>query len=125
MMRRVPLGGVVVACAMLLAPAAGTSAARAAEIPWERSGPFQVCLATGLERWLDAQVDILTNEDPASWRIDDGVVAKWTVDQLIACKAKSGSGDSVTEERFVRHMAQWRRHIHDMVERVRQQVKPD
>ncbi len=84
---------------------------RAAEIAWERVTPFQGCLAAGLDKWLEVQVDTLTNEDPAAWRIDDMAVATWTIDALAACKAKAGGGDEATESRFTKYMAQWRRHV--------------
>jgi hypothetical protein len=102
------------------APTAG-----AAEIAWERVTPFQGCLAAGLDKWLEVQVDTLTNEDPATWRIDDMAVATWTIDALAACKAKAGGGDEATESRFTKYMAQWRRHVFELVENVRQQGKPD
>jgi hypothetical protein len=118
-------GGILFACAILLGLGAQTPSAPAAEITWERATPFQGCLAAGLDKWLEVQVDTLTNEDPATWRIDDMAVATWTVDELAACKARAGGGDEATESRFTRYMAQWRRHIYELVENVRQQGKPD
>ena len=127
MLRGVPprRGGIIFACAMLLGLAGQLASARAAEITWDRISPFQGCLAAGLDKWLETQVDTLTNEDPASWRIDDMAVATWTVDELAACKAKAGGGDEATENRFTKYMAQWRRHIYELVENVRQKSKPD
>jgi hypothetical protein len=118
-------GGILFACAILLGLGAQTPSTVAAEITWERVTPFQGCLAAGLDKWLEVQVDTLTNEDPDSWRIDDMAVATWTLDALAACKAKAGGGDEVTEIRFTRYMAQWRRHVYELVENVRQKGKPD
>ena len=118
-------GGILFACAVLLGPVAQSVSVGASEIIWERATPFQGCLAAGLDKWLAAQVDTLTNEDPATWRMDDMAVAAWTVDELAACKAKAGASDEVTETRFTKYMAQWRRHIYELVENVRQTGKPD
>jgi hypothetical protein len=124
MLRRVfpQRGGLAFACAFLVGLGA---LAQAAEITWDRKSPFQGCLAAGLNKWLEIQVDTLTNEDPASWRTDDRAVATWTVDALAACKAKAGDGDEATEGRFTKYMAQWRQHVYELVENVRQQGKPD
>jgi hypothetical protein len=118
-------GGILLACAMLLGLSVRTPAARAAAITWERTSPFQGCLAADLDKWLQAQVDVLTNEDPATWRLDDMAVAKWTIDVLAACKARAGGGDKATESRFTQYMAQWREHVQDLVDSVRQQSRPD
>jgi hypothetical protein len=116
-------GGILPAWAILLWLAAPVPAG-AAPITWDRTNPLQGCLAAGLDKWLTAQVEILTNEDPASWRLDDMVVAKWTLDTLASCKAKAG-GDAATESRFTAYMAQWREHVQDLVDVVRQGNKPD
>lgn len=117
-------GGRRFACAILLGLAVHGPAG-AAEITWDRINPFQRCLAAGLDKWLEAQVDLLTNEDPASWRMDDRSVAQWTVDALAACRARAGGGDEATEARFTTYMAQWRRHVFELVEAVREKGKPD
>jgi hypothetical protein len=101
------------------APASG------AEISWDRINPFQGCLKADLDKWLETQVDTLTNEDPASWRMDDNAVFMWTIHALASCKAKTGGSDAATETRFTQHMAQWRQHVHERVEDVRQKGKPD
>jgi hypothetical protein len=126
MARGIPLrrGSWLFACAILLGLAAGGPAG-AAEITWDRINPFQRCLAAGLDKWLEAQVDLLTNEDPASWRTDDMAVFTWTQNAVAACKAKAGGGDEATETRFRKHMARWREHVYELVEVVRQKGKPD
>ena len=98
--------------------------ARVAEIVWERTNPFQGCLAAELDRWLQVQVNVLTNDDPADWHVDDRAVAKWTVDVLAACKTKAG-GDEATEKRFTAYMAHWREHVQDLVDNLRQGDKSD
>jgi hypothetical protein len=118
-------GGILFACGVVIGLGWQAPAARTAEIAWERVNPFQGCLAAGLDKWLDVQVDTLTNEDPASWRMDDQTVALWTIDALTLCKVKAGGGDEATESRFTRYMAHWRRHIYELVEDVRQKGRPD
>jgi hypothetical protein len=118
-------GGALFASVILLVMGAQPTSGRAAEIAWERTNPFQGCLAASLDKWLEAQVDLLTNEDPATWRTDDRSVATWTVEALAACKAKTGGGDEATEATFTKYMAQWRRHVYELVEAVRQKGKPD
>ena len=118
-------GGTLFAFLLLVGLGVQTPQAKAAEITWDKISPFQGCLAAGLKGWLDAQVDVLTNEDPATWKMDDRSVAAWTLDALAACKAKAGGGEEATEASFTRYMAHWRRHIYDLVENVRQRGKPD
>ena len=127
MRRGVPLrgGGILFACAILLGLGAQAPSARAAEITWDRVTPFQGCLAAGLDEWLEAQIDNLTNGNPASPHIDEGAVFTWTQNALAGCKAKAGGGDEATETRFRKHMAQWRQHVYERVEDVRQKGKPD
>jgi len=118
-------GGNLFACAILLGLAWPAASTRAAEIAWDRVNPFQGCLAASLSKWLEAQVDTLTNEDPATWRMDDIAVFKWMIGELASCKAKAGGGDQATETSFTKYMAQWRDHIHERVEDVRRKGKPD
>jgi hypothetical protein len=127
MQRGVPRrrGGISFVFAILLGLVGLVHSARAAEITWDRIGPFQGCLAADLDKWLEVQVDALTNENPASPRVDDAGVFLWTVDVVASCKAKAGGGDEATEANFRRYMAQWRQHVHELVENVRQQGKPD
>ncbi len=113
------------AWAMLPGLSVQAPAARAAEIAWERTNPFQGCLAAELDTWLQVQVNVLTNDDPADWHVDDRAVAKWTVDVLAACKTKAGGGDEATEKRFTAYMAHWREHVQDLVDNLRQGDKPD
>src|SRR5436190_4120333 len=86
-------GGILWACAILFGLGAHAPPATAAEITWDRSSPFQGCLEAGLAKWLEVQVDNLTNENPASKRIDDGAVFLWARDAVASCKAKFGDGD--------------------------------
>jgi hypothetical protein len=118
-------GGSAFACAILLSLGWSAVPTRGAEITWDRVSPFQGCLAAGLNKWLEAQVDTLTNDDPASWRMDDVAVFKWMIGELASCKAKAGSSDQATEMSFTKYMAQWRDHVYQRVEDVRQKGKPD
>jgi hypothetical protein len=99
--------------------------ARGESITWDRASPFQACLAAGLDKWLETQVAVLTNDDPASWKMDDVLVAEWTVETLASCKTRAGSVDEAAETRFTKYMAQWRQHVQALVESVRERGKPD
>jgi len=117
-------GGIVFAWVILLTLAAPVPEG-AAQIAWDRTSPFQGCLAADLDEWLRVQVQILTSEDPASWRADDRTVAKWTVDALASCKAKAGGSDEAAEKRFMKYMAHWRENVQDAVDHLRQGDKRD
>ena len=87
---------------------------------------FQVCLDDQFEKWVKARVHLVLNEDPSAGDVDDASVAKWTVEAANACRAQvGGGGDAQTEERFAKRMAQWREHIYNGVQRMREVVRPD
>jgi hypothetical protein len=102
------------------APTAG-----AAEIAWERVTPFQGCLDADLKEWLEIQANALTNGNRDASGIDDRTVFMWTFDTVAACKAKVGVGDEAIASHFREHMAQWRQHVQERVDDVKQQGKPD
>jgi hypothetical protein len=100
--------------------------ARAASITWERQGgAFEACLENGLEKWLQAQAALVVDEDPAAARIDDAAVARWTIDLLAECRARTGSANPKSEDRFMGHMARWRNHIYDLASSIRQRGASD
>jgi hypothetical protein len=110
--------------AILLA-AAGTQAARAASINWDRQGAFEVCLESQLNDWVNAKASLVVNNDPAAGDLDDIDVALWAVTALEGCEAQVGHGNQTSEHRFSRHMAHWREHIHNVAETVQQRVRAD
>jgi hypothetical protein len=104
---------------------AGTQAARAASIGWERHGAFESCLENQLNDWINAKATLVINEDPAAGDLDDMDVAMWAVTALQGCEAQAGHGNQSSEHRFSRHMAHWREHIHTVAQVVRQRVGSD
>jgi hypothetical protein len=112
--------------ALLFGLAFVVSPARAASI-WERAGPFQACLEGRFEKWVQARAELVLNEDTQAGNIDDAAVARWTTEAIGACRAQAGTGggDAASEARFANHMAQWRVHIYDLVQSIRQRSRPD
>ena len=100
------------------------NAAPAAQVA-QTASAFQVCLDGQYEKWLKARVNLVLNEHPAAGDIDDASVAKWTLEAVNACRSQAAGGDAQTEERFVKRMAQWREHIYNAAQRMRELVKPD
>lgn len=112
--RRAGVFLVVAAISCAAAVAAGASPI------WERGSPFQACLEARFKVWVDGRAELIANLDPAASDIDDAAVAKWTVGSLDACRAETGGGEAQAEARFGRHMANWRSHINDAVQGIRQ-----
>ena len=113
--------GAVAACIILLAAA---FQAHAAPI-WVSASPFQACLEGQFDKWVQARAELVLNEDPQAGAIDDRAVAEWAAGILQSCSAQAGGGDAATEARFTKHMARWREHIYDLVQRIRQRAGPD
>ena len=122
-------GHVIKVCvAVLLACSGGLASggARAATVNWGRQvGAFEACLDAGLDKWLQVQAALLVDENPAAAKLDDAAVAKWTVDILAECRARAGSADAKSEDRFTTHMARWRNHIYDLASSIRQKGLSD
>jgi hypothetical protein len=114
--------GVLLACAVFLTVMSGS--VTAAQIG-ERAGPFQACLEGRFETWLNTRVEIIVNEEPKAGDIDDASVAKWAAETLVACRVQASGGDEASEARFTKHVAQWRQHIYDRVQSIRERVRPD
>ena len=100
---------------------AGVLAAQVAQTP----SRLQTCLDSSFDMWLKSRVNLVLNEDPKAGDIDDPAVGKWTVDTVAACRAQAGSSDAAVEETFAKQMGQWREHIYNAVQRMRELVKPD
>jgi hypothetical protein len=110
---------------VLLAWAAGLAGASAAPITWEKKGAFEACLESNLDKWLTIQAQLQVNEDPAAARLDDAVVAAWTVETADRCRSAGQAADPASEERFTKHMAQWRQHIYDLATDIRKKGVSD
>ena len=124
-MKRVCFGrlrGAVLGCAAVLAVMAAS--AKAASIS-ERAGPFQACLEGRFETWVNGRAELVVNEDPKAGDIDDAAVAKWSVETLDACRARTGGSDQDTEARYTKHVAHWRQQIYDRVQNIRELIRPD
>ena len=91
----------------------------------QAASAFQTCLDGQFDKWVKARVNLVLNEDATAGDIDDASVAKWTVETATACRAQAGGGDAKVAERFAKRMAQWREHIYNGVQRMRELVKPD
>lgn len=123
-MRRVrflSLRGAVLGCAAVLAMAASANAASIAERP----GPLQACLEGRFEAWVNSRAELVVNEDPKAGDVDDAAVAKWMVETVGTCRAQAGAGDQDAEARFTKRVAQWRQHVYDRVQSIRELVRPD
>ena len=117
-----PWRWIVLACALPVA--AWSEPAPAAQIA-QAASAFQTCLDGQFDRWVKARVNLVLNDDPSAGDVDDASVAKWTVETATACRAQAGGGDAQIAERFAKRMAQWREHIYNGVQRMRELVKPD
>ncbi len=99
--------------------------ASAAPIAWGSKGEFEACLERGLDKWLAAQAELQINESPAAAGLDDAAVAAWTVQTLAQCRTVAQAADATSEERFSKHMAQWRQHIYDLATDIRKKGQSD
>ena len=79
----------------------------------------------GSRRGSTRESELIVNEEPKAGDIDDASVAKWAADTLTACRVQAGGGDEASEARFTKHMAQWRQHIYDRVQSIRERIRPD
>jgi hypothetical protein len=104
---------------------AGAGLAQAASIGWETRGAFQVCLEAEAQKWLDAKVALVVNDDPAAGNMDDATVAGWATGALKSCAANAGSADAASEQQFMRYMAHWRDHIYRAAQDLRRRDRPD
>jgi hypothetical protein len=124
-MKRVSFGclcGTLLGCAVVLAVMAAS--ANAASIA-ERAGPLQACLEGRFEKWVNSRSELVVNEDPKAGDIDDAAVARWALETVGACRAQAGGGDRDVEARFTKRVAQWRQHVYDRVQSIRELVRPD
>lgn len=103
----------------------GWMGAHAAALTWELRGPFETCLQSRMEEWINRQAERLANEDPAASDLDDTDVALWAAGALETCEGQAGRGNANSEVRFVRHMAHWREHIDAVAQNIRQRGRAD
>lgn len=103
----------------------GCGSARADSIAWATQGPFETCLEASLDKWLQVEAALIVDEDPAAGRLNDAVVAKWTLETVAECRARNGTGDARSEDRFTTYMARWRNHIYDLASSIRQRGASD
>jgi hypothetical protein len=100
--------------------------AQAAGIGWDKKGgAFQACLDDKTKAWLGAKVELVVNDDPDMGAIDDASVAQWAAQTLKECADKAGGADPGSERQFMRHMSQWRDHIHKGANEIRRRTQPD
>lgn len=110
---------------VLLAATAQISGANAAAITWGKKGGFEACLESSLEKWLAERAALEVNEDPAAAQLDDTAVAAWTLQTIAQCRARAGTAEVDSEDRFTKHMAHWRQHIYDLAADIRKKGQSD
>ena len=110
---------------VLLAATMQASSAGAAGITWAKKGEFETCLESSLDKWLAARAELEVNEDPAAAQLDNATVATWTLETLAQCRARGGTAESTSEDRFTKYMAQWRQHIYDLAADIRKKNNSD
>lgn len=108
------------AALLTLVVAAAPHLAYAASLTWATKGPFETCLQTDVERWLNEQAERVVDQPAGVRGLDDAAVAAWTVEALTRCAKQGNAADATSEERFGKYMAQWRQHIYDLAARIRQ-----
>jgi hypothetical protein len=118
---RRPFGAVL----LLAGAAAAMPASVGASSISERSGSFQACLDGRFDKWVSDRVELVVNEDPKAGDIDDPAVAEWAAETLKVCRTQAGDGDRAREQLFAKRVAQWRQHIYDRVQSIRELAKPD
>ena len=121
-MKRMSLGrlrGALLGSAAVLAASANASSIA------ERAGPFQACLEGRFEAWVKGRAELVVNEDPKAGDVDDAAVGKWMVETVGVCRAQAGGGDKDAEARFTKRVAQWRQHIYDRAQSIRELARPD
>jgi hypothetical protein len=110
---------------ILLAWVASLEATTAAPITWDKKGAFEACLESRLDTWLATQAQLQVNEDPDADKLDDGVVATWTVETIDRCRSAGQAAGAASADRFAKHMAQWRQHIYDLASDIRKKGQSD
>ena len=118
---RRPRGAAFICAGLLGIIAASASASSVAE----RANPFQVCLDSRYDKWVDGRAELVVNEDAKAGNVDDAAVAGWVMETLNSCRAQAGGGDQAMEQGFTKRVAQWRQHIYDRVQRIRELARPD
>ena len=117
-----PIRSMIVA---LLAATMQASSVGAAGITWAKKGEFETCLESSLDKWLAARAELEVNEDPAAAQLDNAAVATWTLETLAQCRARGGTAEASSEDRFTKYMAQWRQHIYDLAADIRKKNNSD
>ena len=117
-----PIRSMIIA---LLAVTVQVSSAGAAGITWAKKGEFEACLESSLDKWLAARAALEVNEDPAAALLDNAAVATWTLETLAQCRARGGTAEAASEDRFTKYMAQWRQHIYDLAADIRKKNNSD
>jgi hypothetical protein len=112
-------------CAIAIFLAAAAQGAAAAGIAWSKKGEFETCLESTLDKWIAQRAALEVDEPAAAAQLDDAAVASWTVDTMAQCRARGGAAEATSEQRFAKHMAQWRQHIYDVAAEIRKRGNAD
>jgi hypothetical protein len=115
----------VLAGACLWVALAGAGAAHAAGIAWEKRGAVESCLDGQAQKWIEAKVGQIVNDDPAVSNINDATVAEWAALALSQCATTFGDVNPASERQFTQYIAHWREHLYKAADDVRKRVQPD
>lgn len=107
------------ACSVALAVAAALQPASAASLAFAKTGPYEACLQSEAETWLNARAEDVVNGAESVKTLDDAKVAGWTVDTLKTCAAKGAAADAGNEAAFAKYMARWREHLYELARVIR------
>jgi hypothetical protein len=88
---------------------------------WADRGTFEVCLEDKAGKWLRRQAELVVTQDAEANRLDDAVVAQWTVEALAQCQVLSSPAEASAEDRFARYMARWRGLIYEVASEIRRE----
>jgi hypothetical protein len=114
--RRIGIGMAIMVAA---AGAGGMQANAAGNIDWSKSGPYETCLQSEADTWLNARAEDVVNGAESVKSLDDAKVAAWTVDAMKACTAKGAPADAGNEAAFAKFMARWREHLYELARVIR------
>lgn len=107
------------ACFVAVVFAFDAPSALAASLAFTKAGPYEACLQSEAETWLNARAEDVVNGAESVKSLDDAKVAAWAVDTLKSCAAKGAAADVGNEAAFAKYMAHWREHLYELARVIR------
>jgi len=111
--------GVCLAVVVLLGLHGALRPAPAAGIEFTGAGPYEACLQSEADTWLNARAEDVVNGAESVKSLDDAKVAGWTVDIMKSCSAKGAPSNAGNEAQFGKYMARWREHLYELARVIR------